>query len=310
MGSAAQALEVETRSSPTGAGAAAADGHGVLTRAARPVIDQLASDLAGTGIGVVLTDARGHVVDRRVTGPWFDVRPDMAGAAVPITDSRSGRAVGTLDLTCRPADANPLMRPFVARAAREIEQHLVDAGGVAERLALCRFLQERRGAKGPFVLVTDRRLIPNAAADRLVGPEDEAVLREGADRLRAGREGDVVTLVVRGGASAVRAQRLPDDGSPSGVVLQLMPLARGAASPAHRRQGGAANGWEALTDTERSVAQLVAEGLTNREAAERLFLSPHTVDFHLRSIFRKLGASSRVHLTRLVVLTQHEREEA
>ena len=64
-------------------------------------------------------------------------------------------------------------------------------------------------------------------------------------------------------------------------------------------------GWTSLTDTERSVAHVVAEGLTNREAAERLFLSPHTVDFHLRSIFRKLGTNSRVHLTRLVILTQY-----
>jgi hypothetical protein len=54
---------------------------------------------------------------------------------------------------------------------------------------------------------------------------------------------------------------------------------------------------------------VVAEGLTNREAGERLFLSPHRVDFHLRSNFRKPGTSSRAHLTRLVVLAQHEQGE-
>jgi DNA-binding CsgD family transcriptional regulator len=55
-----------------------------------------------------------------------------------------------------------------------------------------------------------------------------------------------------------------------------------------------------LTPTEHSVAELVAEGLTNRQIAERLFLSRHTVGFHLRSIFRKLSVTSRVDLTRLV----------
>jgi DNA-binding CsgD family transcriptional regulator len=60
-------------------------------------------------------------------------------------------------------------------------------------------------------------------------------------------------------------------------------------------------GWESLTDTERSVADLVAQGLTNRQVAGRMFLSPHTIDFHLRQIFRKLDIGSRVELTRQVV---------
>ena len=59
-------------------------------------------------------------------------------------------------------------------------------------------------------------------------------------------------------------------------------------------------GWASLSDAERSVAALFAEGGTNREAAARLFLSPHTVDSHLRSIYGKLGVNSRVHLARLV----------
>jgi DNA-binding CsgD family transcriptional regulator len=56
-----------------------------------------------------------------------------------------------------------------------------------------------------------------------------------------------------------------------------------------------------LTNSQRIVAELVAQGLTNREVAARIFLSPHTVDFYLRQIFRKLDVRSRVALTRLVV---------
>src|SRR3981081_4606 len=41
-------------------------------------------------------------------------------------------------------------------------------------------------------------------------------------------------------------------------------------------------GWGAMTTSELAVAQLVADGLTNREVAERLFVSPHTVNTHLR----------------------------
>lgn len=52
-----------------------------------------------------------------------------------------------------------------------------------------------------------------------------------------------------------------------------------------------------LTRREREVAELVAQGLSNREIAERLFLSIRTVDSHLEHIYKKLGLSSRVKLT-------------
>jgi DNA-binding CsgD family transcriptional regulator len=58
-------------------------------------------------------------------------------------------------------------------------------------------------------------------------------------------------------------------------------------------------GWEALTDAESAVANLAAHGCTNREIADRLFISPHTVNTHVRHVFEKLGVKSRVQLTRL-----------
>ena len=60
-----------------------------------------------------------------------------------------------------------------------------------------------------------------------------------------------------------------------------------------------ATGWEALTSAEAAIAQLASEGKTNREIAETLFISPHTVNSHLRHIFDKLGVNSRVSLTRM-----------
>lgn len=53
-----------------------------------------------------------------------------------------------------------------------------------------------------------------------------------------------------------------------------------------------------LTDTERKVAELVAEGMTNQQVARAMYISPHTVAFHLRQIYRKLQVHSRVELTR------------
>lgn len=58
--------------------------------------------------------------------------------------------------------------------------------------------------------------------------------------------------------------------------------------------------WQRLTAAEGRIAELVADGLTNRDVADRLHVSRHTVDFHLRHVFQKLHISSRVELARIV----------
>jgi DNA-binding NarL/FixJ family response regulator len=54
-----------------------------------------------------------------------------------------------------------------------------------------------------------------------------------------------------------------------------------------------------LTPQERHIAALVRQGLSNRDVAAQLFVSPRTVDFHLRNVFSKLGVASRAELTAL-----------
>jgi DNA-binding CsgD family transcriptional regulator len=62
------------------------------------------------------------------------------------------------------------------------------------------------------------------------------------------------------------------------------------------RIGGRAPSPDALTATEAEVARLVAQGLTNREVADALFVSPHTVNANLRRVYRKLQVRSRTEL--------------
>jgi DNA-binding NarL/FixJ family response regulator len=64
-----------------------------------------------------------------------------------------------------------------------------------------------------------------------------------------------------------------------------------------------ATGVETLTERELQVARLVVDRRTNPEIAETLFLSPKTVETHLRNIFRKLDVSTRAEAARTVERT-------
>ncbi|MGP0048523.1 MAG: helix-turn-helix transcriptional regulator [Solirubrobacteraceae bacterium] len=118
--------------------------------------------------------------------------------------------------------------------------------------------------------------------------EDLGVARARAGAVDAAIEAFDAALVLyaeagaRWDAGRVRG-RLRDQG----VRRRLVPRER------------AETGWEAMTDSELAVARLVAHGLTNREVAEQLFVSPHTVSSHLRSIFAKLNINSRLALARI-----------
>jgi len=75
--------------------------------------------------------------------------------------------------------------------------------------------------------------------------------------------------------------------------------ARLRAHGARRRRRGpapATHGWEALSPTERTVVDLVAQGLSNPQIGTRMFISRRTVETHVSHVFRKLEMSSRAQL--------------
>jgi DNA-binding CsgD family transcriptional regulator len=163
---------------------------------------------------------------------------------------------------------------------------------VAAIAAHARGLAERDPAALQEAITRHRHPLARATAleDRglLLAPSDEEAGREQLDGALAAFE----SIGADGEADRVR-----------GNLRNL-----GTRHRRRRRRDRPAWGWASLTDSERLVADLVAESLTNRQVGERMFVSRHTVDFHLRQIFRKLDITSRVELTR--VLLKHRGQNA
>lgn len=316
------------------------DTDNLLVRAARPVLEQLAEDLADTSAAILLTDSRGLVEGRwvaqrslrrglddislalgfvydepsvgtnaigtalaqhapsRVTGPehFSEALVQMTCGAAPITDPGTGQLIGAIDLTCFAGETAPFLLPLARYARHGIEDRLVDDMRTSERVLLQHFLRLRRGAKGPVVLVSEGRMFANAAADRFVSQADAPELWDVAQKLSLTSGPEWLPVVVGGRRLLATSEPVVDGGVLLGFAVRLLPEGEAAAPLLSL----GAPGLELLTQTEQSVAELAAQGLTNREIGERLFMSRFTVDTHLRSIFRKLGVRSRVELTRRV----------
>jgi DNA-binding NarL/FixJ family response regulator len=127
---------------------------------------------------------------------------------------------------------------------------------------------------------------------------DTAVARlvAGQAFLTAGRRDDGVAQLERLAADAVRGEAIKLRDAAARELrrhgVRISARARHAAGP------GA--GTDALTDRERGIADLVAQGQSNKQVAAALFLSEKTIEHNLSRIYAKLGVRSRHELTRLL----------
>jgi DNA-binding CsgD family transcriptional regulator len=98
---------------------------------------------------------------------------------------------------------------------------------------------------------------------------------------------------------AAQAHEMLERLGATGLLVRLSALIDvGATEPAAARSASAA---DSLSRSERAVVALVAEGLTNTQIAEQLFLSRRTVESHVSAAYRKLNLSNRVELARVVL---------
>jgi sigma-54 dependent transcriptional regulator, acetoin dehydrogenase operon transcriptional activator AcoR len=264
-------------------------------------------EIGTNGIGSALAAGRSILVEG--SEHFKDAFVGTACAGAPILDPKSGRILGVIDLTCEASNAHPLMLAMATRAARLIEQRLIDVASLREKLVLQQFLQKQRRARGPVVFLDTRTMLSNAAASRLVEPGDELVLRENARWIVSeGISGFQEISLGTDRRVSVRCETVLDGGDPVGTMLELRPAATpelglpdSKADPTGR--------WADLTSTERHVVEFVIDGFTNKQIAQHLFMSAYTVDSHIRSIFKKLGVRSRLELTRMALGPQRLAQE-
>lgn len=147
----------------------------------------------------------------------------------------------------------------------------------------------RRHLAGPILLAEGEPAAAVAALTEVLANPDAVLYRPTLGSLRTVLAQALLATGDRAGALAAVREALAD--------LATWPgWRRERAEALLRRLEGSARSDGELTTREREVAALIAEGLTNGQIAERLFISPKTAAVHVSNILTKLGLSSRVEI--------------
>jgi DNA-binding NarL/FixJ family response regulator/class 3 adenylate cyclase len=271
-----------------------------FARAGEVLVSQEAAHLAGTIEGVVFED-RGSVRLKNLPEPVRVLR------AAPLTDDPAerfaSRGLGEPSISVVVADDSVLFREGVVRVLSEAGFEIAGTAGDADELI------DLVRADPPDVAIVDIRMPPTNSDEGLVA----------AARIRQ-ETPSVGVLVLSQYVETHHALTLLEDGPDKvGYLLKDRVADVGELADAVRRiaAGGSVidpqvvaqllrrrrerDPLEALTDRERQILALMAEGRSNQAICEQLFLSPKTVETHVGHIFDKLGLLKASELHRRVL---------
>jgi DNA-binding CsgD family transcriptional regulator/tetratricopeptide (TPR) repeat protein len=218
----------------------------------------------------------------QLTAAWsFAEQLDACGQLVELGPSYVSAALGADDVPAARAATRQLARA----AARIGTAHARGTAEQCEGLVLGDAAALQRGLSllGRSPRVLDR-------ADALV---DLAVLSAAQGNRAAARDAAQEALGHYRAFGAERSAAWAVE-----TVTRLGIACESGTDAAAQQRTRCATGWDSLTPTERTVAGLVAEGLSNREIAQRLYISHRTVETHVSHALPKLGVRSRVGLAK------------
>jgi DNA-binding CsgD family transcriptional regulator len=282
--------------------------------------EQLGQSFGGPSAMRALIDVHvGECERARATIEESLASPDVAASALPLYL----RALGFLELStgAAPAAARHLSRalelaeeygifePAVYRVHADLIEALVTSGELERAAdALAAFERQSRASRVPWSLATSARsrALLLAARGELEAAEVAFATALAAHELCPVPFERARTLLALSGLQRRRNERRRAHESLAEAIAVFRqigaPLWLARAERELRPLGGRPTSALALTAAEQRVAELVAGGLTNREVAARLFISPKTVESSLARVYRKLEVRSRAELGARIAL--------
>jgi DNA-binding CsgD family transcriptional regulator len=262
----------------------------VLTN--RGEIDEAEEALAGLGLPEEVAES-GHMIFFLGARGWVRyARRDFAGAASDW--ERLG--------TCM--DAFEIYNPAVVAWRSHLALALVALERRDEALELAHKeveLARAWGAPRPIgVALRVRGMVEGGKEGIETLRESLAVLRESAAQLERARTLVELGAALRRSNSRAEARELLKEGLDFAVRCGSQPLVEQAetelAATGARPRRLLLSGVDSLTASEKRVASFAAEGLSNKDIAQALFVTTKTVEVHLSNVYRKLGIGSRTEL--------------
>ena len=252
--------------------------------------------------------SRGIDLARRCGSGLLEARALAALGSLELGLGRPGEAVEALSRVAEMVRGGGYRNPLFVPFSSDLAEALARAGRRDEAMEEGQRLAEESAASpSPFAFAAAARVRGIVAKDDAFTDDFDEALAEHEASPR---------VVERARTELAYGERLRRAGERREARIRLAAALEtfertGAAAWAERaREELRASGervrtreaalTDELTPQELQVALIVAEGVTTKEAAGRLFLSPKTIEFHLGRIYRKLGIRSRAELARRV----------